>query len=261
MVYYDPMAYTVKQISKIAGVSVRTLHYYDEIGLLRPTSKASNGYRLYERGALIRLQQILFYRELDFSLKKIHRIMENPDFDLISALEDHKKALEDRIDRLESIIITVDDTIEHLKGKKTMTDKDLFKPFSEEEQEKYALEAEQLYDPEIVRASNRLWKTYSKEKKTQILAEGSNVYIDMVAAMPKGAASFEVQLCVERWRKHIDHFWTPSLEQLVGLAEGYNIHPGFKKNFDKIDPKLAEFMLEAVKIYVDKAKNKIDLST
>jgi DNA-binding transcriptional MerR regulator len=253
MVYYVPMTYTVKQISKFAGVSVRTLHYYDEIGLLRPTSIASNGYRLYGREALIRLQQILFYRELDFRLEEIHRIMEQSDFDLQSALEEHKHALNNRIDRMKKIIVTVDETIDHLKGNKTMTDRELFTPFTKEEQEKYASEAEQIYDPDIVRTSNRKWKSYSPEKKAEILTEGSNVYINIVAAMPKGAASDEVQLCVERWRKHMDYFWTPSLEQLVGLAEQYNNHPGFKKNFDKIDPKLAEFMLEAVKIYVEKA--------
>ena len=71
-----------------------------------------------------------------------------------------------------------------------------------------------------------------------------------MAAKPKGAASVEVQDCIEQWRKHIDYFWTPTLEQLVGLAEQYNNHPGFRENFDKIDPHLSEFMLEAVKVYV-----------
>jgi DNA-binding transcriptional MerR regulator len=254
MVYYVLMMYTVKQISKIAGVSVRTLHYYDEIGLLRPTSISGNGYRLYEREALIRLQQILFYRELDFSLKNIHQIVERSDFDLVSALEKQKQDLIKRIDRLNKIVTTVEETIDHMKGKRTMTDKELFKPFTDEEQEKYALEAEQLYDGEIVRASNRKWKSYSPEKKAEILAEGSKIYIDIVEVMSKGPASDEVQSCVEHWRRHMDYFWTPSLEQLIGLAEQYNNHPGFKKNFEKIHPKLAEFMLEAVKFYVGKAE-------
>lgn len=254
MVYYANMEYTVKQLSRLAGVSVRTLHYYDEIGILKPSSRRSNGYRYYREDALLILQQILFYRELGLSLDDIRRILETPEFDVESALVSHKAALQERITRLEGLIKTVDNTILHLKGKKEMTDKQLFTAFSEEEQEKYALEAEKMYDPEIVRASNRLWKNYTPEKKAQILEEGSQVYRDLVAAMPLGAASPEVQACVERWRRHMDYFWTPSLDQLVLLAENYNYHPGFKANFDKIHPGLAGFMLEAVRIYVAKVR-------
>ncbi len=111
-----------------------------------------------------------------------------------------------------------------------------------------------MYDPAIVRESNRKWKSYSVEKQQQILAEGSQVYVDMVAAMPKGADSLEVQAIVERWRKHMDYFWTPNLEQLLGLAEGYNTDPRFKANFDKIHPGLAEFMRKAVGVYVKSKK-------
>ena len=135
-----------------------------------------------------------------------------------------------------------------------MSQKSLFEGFSEEEQEKYALEAEQLYDPETVRESNRKWKGYSAAKKEAIMAEGKQIYQDMIAAMPKGASSAEAQTVVEHWRKHMDYFWTPSLDQLLDLAKGYNDDPRFKANFDKIHPELAEFMLEAVKVYVAKKK-------
>ena len=133
-----------------------------------------------------------------------------------------------------------------------MSEEGLFEGFSEEQQEKYAREAEQMYDPETVRESNRKWKGYSAAKKEAILAEGKAVYMDMAAAMPKGASSAEVQAIVERWRKHMDYFWTPSLDQLLGLAEGYSNDPRFKANFDKMHPNLAEFMREAVKVYVEK---------
>jgi len=150
------------------------------------------------------------------------------------------------------LIATVDDTISHLKGEKQMTEQQLFKAFSDEEQEKYALEAEKLYDPQTVRDSNRRWKGYSKEKKEQILAEGNQIYLDVLKAMPLGAESDQVQACIERWRRHMDHFWTPQPDQLIGLAETYNNHPGFKINFDKLDPRLAEFMLKAVTVYVQR---------
>jgi MerR family transcriptional regulator, thiopeptide resistance regulator len=248
------MSYTVKQLSTLAGVSARTLHYYDEIGLLKPESVGANGYRYYSDESLLRLQQILFYRELDLPLEDIKKIMGRLGFDILSALESHRKALRQRAERTERLIQTVDDTILHLKGKKEMSKKQLFEAFSDEQQEEYARQAEQMYDPAIVKASNKKWKAYSAAEKQNILDEGNKVYMDMIAIMPKGAASPEVQACVERWRKHMDYFWTPNLDQLLGLAEMYHTSPEFKANFDKIDPRLAEFMGEAVKIYVKSKK-------
>lgn len=131
-----------------------------------------------------------------------------------------------------------------------MSQKSLFAAFSDEEQEKYAREAEQMYDPAIVKESNRKFKSLSAAEKSRIFDEGNQIYADMLAAMPKGAGSPEVQAIVERWRKHMETFWTPSLEQLAGLADMYATDPRFKANFDKIDPRLAEFMKEAVGVYV-----------
>ena len=242
--------FTVKQLSKMAGITPRTLHHYDEIGLFKPSRVGDNGYRYYGEESVLRLQQILFYRELDMPLEDIRKIMGRRDFDVLGALQSHKDALQNQIVRLNRLLVTVDNTIDHLKGKNIMSDKALFEGFSEEEQEKYAQEAEQMYDPETVRESNRKWKAYPVAKKEAILAEGNAVYVDMIAAMPRGAASPEVQAIVERWRKHLDYFWTPKPDQLLGLAEGYNLDARFKANFDQMHPKLAEFMLEAVRIYV-----------
>jgi MerR family transcriptional regulator, thiopeptide resistance regulator len=243
--------FTVKQLSKLAGVTPRTLHHYDDIGLLKPSRIGENGYRYYGEEALLKLQQILFYRELDMSLEEIRKIMGRRDFDLLTALQSHREALQKKAARLNQLLVTVDNTIQHIKGEKLMSQKGLFKGFSEEEQEKLAQEAEQMYDPETVRESNRKWKAYSKEKKDAILAEGNAIYTDMIAAMPKGASSPEVQAIVERWRRHMDYFWTPNLDQLLGLASMYNDDPKFKANFDDMHPKLAEFMREAVTVYVN----------
>jgi MerR family transcriptional regulator, thiopeptide resistance regulator len=246
--------FTVKQLSKLAGVTPRTLHHYDEIGLLKPSRVGDNGYRYYGEESLLKLQQILFYRELDIPLSEIKQIMAESRFDVLGALYSHRDALQKRLARLNRLIQTVDNTINHLKGNKIMSEKGLFEGFTEEEQEQYALEAEQLYDVETVRASNRKWKSYSAAKKEAILAEGKAIYTDMIAAMPKGADSPDVQAIVERWRRHMDYFWTPNLDQLLGLANGYNDDPRFKANFDKMHPQLEEFMCEAVKVYV--ANNK-----
>jgi DNA-binding transcriptional MerR regulator len=238
----------------LAGVTPRTLHHYDQIGLLKPTRVGENGYRYYGEESVLRLQQILFYRELGISLEDIKKIMGRRDFDVLGALHSHKDALQKQVARLNRLITTVDNTIDSLKGSKTMSNQAYFEGFSEEEQQKYAAEAEQLYDPETVRASNRKWKSYSAAQKEAILAEGNAIYMDMIAAMPKGADSQEAQSIVERWRKHMDYFWTPKLDQLLDLANGYNADPRFKANFDKMHPGLAEFFREAVRGYVENRK-------
>ncbi|MBN1305299.1 MAG: MerR family transcriptional regulator [Anaerolineales bacterium] len=243
--------YTVKQLSTLAGVTPRTLHHYDRIDLLKPEEVGENGYRYYGQQSLLRLQQILFYRELGFSLESIRDILNRPDFRIVDALEEHRSSLQGRVRRLERLIRTVNETIQHLKGETKMNDRRLFAGFGEEQQEEYARQAEQLYDPETVRASNRKWKSYPVAKKQAILEEGRQVYLDMAAVMSQGPASPEVQAIVERWRVHMDYFWTPGLDQLLELAAMYSQSPDFKANFDQIHPQLADFMGEAVRVYVE----------
>jgi len=226
------------------------LHYYDQIGLLKPTQIGENGYRYYGEEALLRLQQILVYRQLDMPLENIKTILGHRDFDILSTLERHKVDLQMRINQLERLISTVDLTINHLKGKVDMSKKQLFEGLSDEQQAEYEQEAMQRYDPAIVKASTKKYKGYSAAEKQRIADEGNAVYQDMLLAIPKGAASAEAQACVERWRRHLEYFWTPNEEQLLGLAELYSNDPRFKANFDKIDPRLAEFMQAAVKVYV-----------
>ena len=114
------MAYTVKQVAKMSGVSVRTLHFYDEIALLTPACHGANGYRFYEEPQLLTLQQILFYRELGFELKQIKSILGSPDFEKLTALQSHRKVLRKNFARTRALIATIDKTIEHLKGTKAM---------------------------------------------------------------------------------------------------------------------------------------------
>jgi len=249
MVYSCGM-FTVKQLSKLAGVTPRTLHHYDAIGLLKPSRIGENGYRYYGDESLLQLQQILFYRELDMPLDDIKKIMAKSNFDVVKALESHKVALQKRMDRMERLLQTVDNTINDLKEKKEMNPKGLFEGFSKEEQEKYAEEAAQRWDADTVRASNKKWKSYSDAEKKKILAEGNALYTDLAAGMSNGAASKEVQAIVARWHKHLQYFWSPDNDQLLGLADLYNNDPRFKANHEKVHPGLAEFMREAVKVYV-----------
>jgi DNA-binding transcriptional MerR regulator len=124
------MAYTVKQVAAMSGISVRTLHFYDETGLLKPAYTGSNGYRFYEEPQLLTLQQILFYRELGFELKEIKRILGRADFEKVTALQSHRDVLQKNLDRTRSLIETVDKTIEHLQGTRLMTSEELFQGFT-----------------------------------------------------------------------------------------------------------------------------------
>jgi DNA-binding transcriptional MerR regulator len=243
---------TIKQISQLAHVTPRTLRYYDQIGLLPPEDIGENGYRYYSDVSLLKLQQILFYRELDMPLEQIKEIMGRENYDLQEALEDHKDQLGKRIIRLQKLITTVDQTLKYLKGEEEMNKKVLFDAFNEEEQEKMEKEAMQMYDPETVKESNRKWKNYTTAEKQKIGEEGNAVYQGFVDAMSKGPDSPEAQACVQRWRDHMNYFWTPNPDQLIGLADLYNDDPRFKKNFDKVHPDLAQFVREAVMIYVNK---------
>ncbi len=196
----------------------------------------------------------MFYRELNLPLEEIKKITSRRDFDTMQALESHRRALDQRLERLMRLIATVDTTIMDLKGEKEMSKRQLFEAFSEEEQAKYAAEAEQKYDPAIVNASQKKWKSYSAADKQRIGEEGNAAYAAILEAVPFGPASPLAQAGMELWRKHMDYFWTPNAEQLIGLTELYISDPRFKANFDRIDARLAEFMREAVKIYVKSMK-------
>ena len=124
------MAYTVKQLAVMSGVTVRTLHFYDEMALLKPAYTAANGYRMYEEPQLLMLQQILFYRELGFELKRINEILSQRKFEKIAALKSHRQVLEKNVTRTRTLIETIDKTISHLKGTKKMRSEELFMGFT-----------------------------------------------------------------------------------------------------------------------------------
>jgi DNA-binding transcriptional MerR regulator len=124
------MAYTVKQVAAMSGISVRTLHFYDETGLLKPAYIGANGYRFYEEPQLLILQQILFYRELGFELKQIKAIVGRADFEKVAALQSHRQILEKNLTRTRSLLETIDKTIEHLAGTKKMKSEEMFVGFS-----------------------------------------------------------------------------------------------------------------------------------
>ncbi len=253
MVYHQNMheikMYTVKQLSDLAGITVRTVHYYDEIGLLKPASTAANGYRYYDDESLYRLQQILFYREMGIDLLQIKRIIDDPAFERVEALRAHRLNLQKQVNRLITLMQTVDNTIQHLTGDVKMSQSQLFEGFSPEQEKEYEEEAIRLWG-ESVKQSAALWKSYSAQKKQDILQEGKDVYADLLSVMPQGPESPAVQAVVAHWHRHLRYFYEPTLEMLQGLGSLYVQHPEFNANLSALHPDLPAFMEEAINYYV-----------
>ena len=202
------MTYTVKQLAELAGVSPRTLHYYDEIDLLSPSSVGSNGYRRYDKTAVIRLQQILFYKELGLSLKEIKALLDTPNFDELAALEAHKSRLEQKAGRILELLDTVENTIKHLEGELTMSDADFFKGFDEAQQSEYEKEVVERWGADNLAylQSKQRWGSYSEAEKAQIFAEGQAVTLCLVEHIEEDAAGPAVQALVARQHQWVNRF-------------------------------------------------------
>lgn len=242
--------YTVKQLADLAGVTARTLHHYDEIGLLRPAELGANGYRYYDEQNVLRLQQILFFRELGLELDKIKAVMDKPDFDLISALQTHRYRLQAKQLHTERLMRTVDATIMHLTGDLKMSEKKMFEGFSEEKQKEYEKQAVENWG-DTVKQSLKLWNSYGKDEQDRILAQGGEIFKEIAQLMPHGAKSAEVQAELAKWHQHLRYFYEPTFDILRGLGNSYNEHPDFKATFTAIDPGLPAFLQEAMNHYVD----------
>ncbi len=245
------LPYTVKQLASLAKVSRRTLHYYDQIGLLSPQRQPSNGYRCYSEQSLFRLQQILFYKELGVELEQIRRILDDPDFNQLQALQDHYLALCSRRTRLERLIETVERTIMSLKGEIIMSDEGLFKGFDDPQEKEYAQQAVAQWGEEAA-DSIRKWNAYSPQKQAQIRAESQDIYISLAALVDRDPGDPEVQAIIARWHEHMRYFYEPSIERLRGLGEMYVESPDFRATFDRIHPDLAIFMRRAISIYCER---------
>lgn len=244
--------YTIKQLADLANVSRRTLRYYDQIDLLKPTAVADNGYRYYNQDTVLRLQQIRFYQELDFSLDDIRKILDKSDFNTLQSLHTQKEALQQQAKRLDRLINTIDKTILHLEGKLEMDNKDLFAGFDEARQKEYAAEAERRWDPQKVRQSNERWNRLTREQKAEIMQEGNQIYTDMVAQLGHEPDSEAVQAIVARWHQHIRHFYEPTFDILRGLGQGYAHDPAFRATFEAMHPDLPDFLQAAIAIYCDR---------
>ncbi|WP_066686596.1 MerR family transcriptional regulator [Christensenella intestinihominis] len=239
---------TVKEMSRIAGVSVRTLHYYDEIGLLRPGTVTEAGYRIYGEKELVRLQQILFFRELGFPLKEIRSIMENPSFDEKEALLKQRKLLELKQERLSGLMRLIDKT---LKGDKHMSFEEFDESRLEEMRREYAREARERWgETEAYRQSEERTAGYGKGDWARLDAEMEGLFRRFAEAMEFPPEDGAVQALVREWQQHITrNYYECTDEILAGLGKMYIADRRFAKNIDRYGKGLAEFMSKAIAHY------------
>lgn len=249
------MTYTVNQLAKLAGTSVRTLHYYDEIGLLKPSFIGNNGYRHYEEKELLKLQQILFFRELEFPLEEILQMVNSPKFDLSTSLRDQKKLLEMKKIRLDNLISTIEKTILKMKGNNNMKNDDLFNSFTFEQIEKYKQEAKNRWgNTNAYKQSTERTKNWTKEDYKRLAKEGAKFTQQLADTMEKGFASPEFQDLIVKHHKSIGVFYDCSLEMYQSLGEMYVLDARFASYYNKFKPELANVMRDAINYYVNKQK-------
>ncbi len=250
--------YTVKQLAKLAGVSVRTLHHYDNIGLLIPAYRSESRYRLYSENELLRLQQILFFRELDFPLKQIIEILDNPDFEEIKALKNHRVLLQERVIRIRKLQNTIDKTINSLKEKEMnlVTDEELYAGFSEEQVDRYKQEVRKKYDGRIVRESEKRISKMTKEKWKEVKNEGEEVALEIAKLLDREPDDPEVQVLIGRHYRWICNFYVPSQEVYCGLGNLYIENKEFRDYYEKLKTGLSGFMRDAMIYYAENSLGK-----
>ena len=244
------MRLQVSEMAKLCGVSVRTLHYYDEIGLLRPETAAGSGYRWYGAAEVSRMQQILFFRELDFPLKEIAAILSDPHYDRQQALERQMELLTMKRDRLDGLLRLLD---QELKGETTMSFREFDRSDIEAHREKYAAEVKERWGgTEAYRESEARTAQYTKEDFDTQVQGMQAIFARFAALRGENPAVPEVQALVGEWQQFItDHYYNCTKEILAGLGQMYTADERFRENLDQNGKGTAEFMSRAIAIYCE----------
>jgi DNA-binding transcriptional MerR regulator len=250
------MAYTVKKLAAMSGATVRTLHFYDEVGLLKPAYVGANGYRFYEEAQLLTLQQILFYRELGFELKQIKRLLGRGDFDRIAALESHRKVVRKNLARTRKLIVTIDKTIEHLKGTKKMKAQEMFVGFDPEQQAKHEQYLIDRFGEDMkgsIAQCKEKVMNWTKANWERSGAAFGAIGQELVALMGRGlpADSSEVQEVIHRHYEWLKQFWTPTRESYTGHSQ-LIVDSDLRKAYEAFHRDLPEFASAAMKVFAER---------
>ena len=250
------MEYTIKKLAEMAGVSTRTLRYYDEIGLLKPCRVNSSGYRIYGEKEIDILQQILLYRSMDIKLEDIQNIIANPNFNICQSLIEHRESLISRRNQLDQLILTVEKTIEYKKGEISMSNKEKFEGFKKEKlrenEEKYGKEIRDKYGKETVEASNKKFMNLSEEDFNEMQRLESEMFDNLLKVSDSGDLdSEEAKKVYGNHKKWLCFSWPSySKEAHAGLAEMYVADERFAKYYnDKAGKEVVEILRDIIVKY------------
>jgi DNA-binding transcriptional MerR regulator len=249
--------YSVGQLARLAGVSVRTLHHYDDIGLIHPSVVGSNGYRLYGRAEALRLQEILFYRDVGLSLAEIGAILRSP-VDAVDRLILHRNRLHAQAYRTAKVIATLNATIAHIKGEKDMAIEELYKPFLPEKQAEYKRWLIDAYGPEMVATIDASEAALQKGSVdlTATMAQLRQIEAALVGHFESGLAP-GAQDChdtMEAHRSLMAHFWAKPCDPdgYADLADIYLSHPDFVARYETLSPRFSAWLPAAMKAHGDR---------
>jgi len=245
----DAKTYTVSEAARLAHVTVRTLHHYDEIGLLVPSKRSASGYRLYTDADLRRLHQILLLRELGFPLETIGRVLDDPSYDRATALRAQRELLVERIRRTESVVRAIDRALDALERGTEMEPERLFEGFEDFDHAQYEAEARERWGhTEAYKESLRRTRRYTKEDWAAIRAESEGLMDEFAAALTAGKSPEDAADLAERHRLHIERWFYPlTREGHVGLADLYEADARFGKYFESRAPGLTQFVASAIR--------------
>jgi MerR family transcriptional regulator, thiopeptide resistance regulator len=254
----DASTYAVGQVAELSGVTVRTLHHYDSIGLLVPSQRSEAGYRLYDASDLERLQQILFYRELGFSLEDIGSILSDPKLDPAAHLLRQHELLTERIERLQAMVTAIEYTMEVQRMGISLTPEERFEVFGEWSPDDYADEAKERWgDTDAYVQSQRRTSGYTKEDWLKIKHEGADIDERFVSALQSGLppSGQEPMDIAEAHRQQITrYFYDCNYAMHRGLADMFVSDPRFRARYEEIAPGLAEFVAAAIRANADRGE-------
>jgi DNA-binding transcriptional MerR regulator len=236
----------------MAGLSARALHHYDSIGLVSPAERNAAGYRLYGEEELLRLQQVLFYRELGLELGEIRRILDEPGYDRIGSLEAQARQLKAKAERLSRLALTVDRTIGRLKGETMLSDEQLYEGFAKDEVESIKREAAERWGAtEAYAESKKRMARMSGQDWERVKATGEALDKEAALAMREGAepGSPRVREIMARKLEHLRSFYEPSMEMFAGLGRMYEEDERFRRHYENIAPGLASYLRRAMAAY------------
>ncbi|HLU22983.1 MAG TPA: MerR family transcriptional regulator [Bacillaceae bacterium] len=249
------MEYTVQKLAKLAGISTRTLRYYDEIDLLKPARINSSGYRIYGQAEVDRLQQILFYRELGVNLDAIKDIISSPHFHEVKALKEHHEKLMEKRAQLDALIVNVEKTIAVNEGRITMSDKEKFEGFKkklvDDNEKKYGKEIREKYGDETVNKSNEKVLNMTEAEHEELTKLSEELHKTLAQAFATGdPASDLAQKAADLHKQWLCYYWPNyTKEAHAGVAQMYVDDERFTAYYDKEQPGTAEFLRDAVHIY------------